>query len=276
MINVLINLLFLISSFKDQNKLIENEYISVVYVVDLVEETKKKNTYNIKFKLTNKVNKPLYYVSSFIKSEQKINISDPKIFSEENNDIGDVGSNAPPPLTQSAYVNSAGAVKVDSEPPTQVVDKRTLTKSTKKNNTNKENTIVEYYLNNDLIRLHLDESRPSKFTILSSQEKIYFFNNREKIEIPIPFENMTNKIIDQGLKEYNPVICEIPVEGLEINSSLTTNVKKGINPDNFYLKFSKNEVYTNSIKLELDKTFHLTAQSAIEKYIELQSVLKNN
>lgn len=276
MINVLINLLFLISSFKDQNKLIENEYISVVYVVDLVEETKKKNTYNIKFKLTNKVNKPLYYVSSFIKSEQKINISDPKIFSEENNDIGDVGSNAPPPLTQSAYVNSAGAVKVDSEPPTQVVDKRTLTKSTKKNNTNKENTIVEYYLNNDLIRLHLDESRPSKFTILSSQEKIYFFNNREKIEIPIPFENMTNKIIDQGLKEYNPVICEIPVEGLEINSTLTTNVKKGINPDNFYLKFSKNEVYTNSMKLELDKTFHLTAQSAIEKYIELQSVLKNN
>lgn len=276
MINVLINLLFLISSFKDQNKLIENEYISVVYVVDLVEETKKKNTYNIKFKLTNKVNKPLYYVSSFIKSEQKINVSDPKIFSEENNDIGDVGSNAPPPLTQSAYVNSAGAVKVDSEPPTQVVDKRTLTKSTKKNNTNKENTIVEYYLNNDLIRLHLDESRPSKFTILSSQEKIYFFNNREKIEIPIPFENMTNKIIDQGLKEYNPVICEIPVEGLEINSTLTTNVKKGINPDNFYLKFSKNEVYTNSMKLELDKTFHLTAQSAIEKYIELQSVLKNN
>ena len=276
MINVLVNLLILISSFKDQNKLIENEYISVVYVVDLVEETKKKNTYNIKFKLTNKVNKPLYYVSSFIKSEQKINITDPKIFSEENNDIGDLGSNAPPPLTSSSYVNSGGKAKVDSESSTKVGGKKTSTQSTKKVDINKENKIVEYYLNNDLIKLHLDESRPSKFTILSSQEKIYFFNNREKIEIPIPFENMTNKIIDQGLKEYNPVICEIPVEGLEINSTLTTNVKKGINPDNFYLKFSKNEVYTNSIKLELDKTFHLTAQSAIEKYLELQSVLKNN
>ena len=276
MINVLVNLLILISSFKDQNKLIENEYISVVYVVDLVEETKKKNTYNIKFKLTNKVNKPLYYVSSFIKSEQKINVTDPKIFSEENNDIGDLGSNAPPPLTSSSYVNSGGKAKVDSESSTKVGGKKTSIQSRKKVDVNKENKIVEYYLNNDLIRLHLDESRPSKFTILSSQEKIYFFNNREKIEIPIPFENMTNKIIDQGLKEYNPVICEIPVEGLEINSTLTTNVKKGINPDNFYLKFSKNEVYTNSIKLELDKTFHLTAQSAIEKYLELQSVLKNN
>lgn len=276
MITVLIKLLFLLSPSKDQNKLIENENISVEYVVDLIEKTKKKNTYNIKFILKNKVNKPLYYVSSFIKSEQKINVSDPKIFSEENNDIGDVGSNAPPPLYQSAYVNSAGAVKVDSEPPTQVVDKRTLTKSTKKDNTNTENKIVEYNLNNDLIRFNLDESRPSKFTILSSQEKIYFFKNREKIEIPISFENITNKIIDQGLKEYNPVICEIPVEGLEINSTLTTNVKKGINPDNFYLKFSKNEVYTNSIKLELEKSFHLTVQSAIDQYEELQSVLNNN
>ena len=56
----------------------------------------------------------------------------------------------------------------------------------------------------------------------------------------------------------------------------STNSKKGINPNDFYLKFSKNIVYTNSIKLELDKSFHLSIESAIEKYNELQSVLKNN
>ncbi len=276
MIIVLINLLFLISTNKDQNKLIENDNIIIEYEVDIVEETKKKNTYNIKFILTNKVKKPLYYVATYIKSEQKINSNDSKIFSEENNDIGDLGSNAPPPLSTSSYVDSGGAAKVDSESSSRVGGKKSSIQSKKNNETSLENKLVEYNLNNDLMRLHLDEARPSRFTILSSQEKIYFFNNREKINIPLPFDNITDKKIEQGLKEYNPVICEIPVEGLEINSALTTNAKKGINPDNFYLKFSKNEVYANSIKLELDKTFHLTIQSAIDKYEELQSVLKNN
>ena len=133
-------------------------------------------------------------------------------------------------------------------------------------------------MNNDLIMLNLEEAKPSKFTIFSSvkQDKIFFFNNREKINIPIAFDNITNQKIEVGLLDYDPVICVIPIEGLEINSTLITNVKKGIDPEDFYLKFSKNIVFTNSIKLELEKSFHLSIESAIEKYKELQSVLKNN
>lgn len=276
MITVLIKLLFLLSPSKDQNKLIENENISVEYVVDLIEETKKKNTYNIKFILKNKVNKPLYYVSYYLKSKKKINTSNTEIFSEDINDVVEIGSFAPPPLTSSSYVNSGGAAKVDSESSTKVGGKKSSTQSKKEVNINTDNISVEYNLNNDLVRLHLEVARPSKFTILSNKERTYFFKNREKINVPISFDNITNKIIEQGLKEYNPLICEIPIEGLEINSTLTVNVKKGINPDDFYLQFSKNEVYTNSIKLELEKSFHLTVQSAIDQYEELQSVLNNN
>lgn len=276
MITVLIKLLFLLSPSKDQSKLIENENISVEYVVDLIEETKKKNTYNIKFILKNKVNKPLYYVSYYLKSKKKINTSNTEIFSEDINDVVEIGSFAPPPLTSSSYVNSGGAAKVDSESSTKVGGKKSSTQSKKEVNINTDNISVEYNLNNDLVRLHLEEARPSKFTILSNKERTYFFKNREKINVPISFDNITNKIIEQGLKEYNPLICEIPIEGLEINSTLTVNVKKGINPDDFYLQFSKNEVYTNSIKLELEKSFHLTVQSAIDQYEELQSVLNNN
>ena len=43
MITVFIKSLFLIFALSDQNKLIENENISVEYVFNLVEETKKKN-----------------------------------------------------------------------------------------------------------------------------------------------------------------------------------------------------------------------------------------
>ena len=42
MITVFIKSLFLIFALSDQNKLIENENISVEYVFNLVEETKKK------------------------------------------------------------------------------------------------------------------------------------------------------------------------------------------------------------------------------------------
>ena len=175
MITLLLNLLFLISFNIDQNKLIENENISVVFEINLLEETKKKNTYSIKFILKNKVNKPLYYVASYIKSEKKINTIDNDIFKEEDNDIGDVGSNAPPPLSSSAYVNSGGAAKVDSESASRVGGKKSSTQSKKEEKVSSENTLIKYYLNNDLLRLHLEEARPSKFKILSPEERAYTF-----------------------------------------------------------------------------------------------------
>ncbi len=278
MITVFIKSLFLIFPLSDQNKLIENENISVEYVFNLVEETKKKNTYNIKFILKNKAQKPLYYVASYVKSETKISTNNLNLVSDKTDEIDDVGSNAPPPLSSSAYVDSGGAAKVDSESSSSVGGKKSSSTSKKDDIKTAQSTFVEYSLNNDLIMLNLEEAKPSKFTIFSSvkQDKIFFFNNREKINIPIAFDNITNQKIEVGLLDYDPVICIIPIEGLEINSTLITNVKKGIDPEDFYLKFSKNIVFTNSIKLELEKSFHLSIESAIEKYKELQSVLKNN
>tara|TARA_B100000424_G_scaffold267756_1_gene261245 strand:+ start:977 stop:1813 length:837 start_codon:yes stop_codon:yes gene_type:complete len=278
MIIVFIKSLFLIFALSDQNKLIENENISVEYVFNLVEETKKKNTYNIKFILKNKAQKPLYYVASYVKSETKISTNNLNLVSDKTDEIDDVGSNAPPPLSSSAYVDSGGAAKVDSESSSSVGGKKSSSTSKKDDIKTAQSTFVEYSLNNDLIMLNLEEAKPSKFTIFSSvkQDKIFFFNNREKINIPIAFDNITNQKIEVGLLDYDPVICVIPIEGLEINSTLITNVKKGIDPEDFYLKFSKNIVFTNSIKLELEKSFHLSIESAIEKYKELQSVLKNN
>lgn len=278
MITVFINSLFLIFPLSDQNKLIENENISVEYVFNLVEETKKKNTYNIKFILKNKAQKPLYYVASYVKSETKISTNNLNLVSDKTDEIDDVGSNAPPPLSSSAYVDSGGAAKVDSESSSRVGGKKSSSTSKKDDIKTAQNTFIEYSLNNDLIMLNLEEAKPSKFTIFSSVklDKIFFFNNREKINIPIAFDNVTNQKIEVGLLDYDPVICVIPIEGLEINSTLITNVKKGIDPEDFYLKFSKNIVFTNSIKLELEKSFHLSIESAIEKYKELLSVLKNN
>lgn len=278
MITVFIKSLFLIFALSDQNKLVENENISVEYVFNLVEETKKKNTYNIKFILKNKAQKPLYYVASYVKSETKISTNNLNLVSDKTDEIDDVGSNAPPPLSSSAYVDSGGAAKVDSESSSSVGGKKSSSTSKKDDIKTAQSTFVEYSLNNDLIMLNLEEAKPSKFTIFSSvkQDKIFFFNNREKINIPIAFDNITNQKIEVGLLDYDPVICVIPIEGLEINSTLITNVKKGIDPEDFYLKFSKNIVFTNSIKLELEKSFHLSIESAIEKYKELQSVLKNN
>tara|TARA_B100001939_G_scaffold61081_1_gene50101 strand:- start:5034 stop:5870 length:837 start_codon:yes stop_codon:yes gene_type:complete len=277
-ITLFIKSLFLIFALSDQNKLIENENISVEYVFNLVEETKKKNTYNIKFILKNKAQKPLYYVASYVKSETKISTNNLNLVSDKTDEIDDVGSNAPPPLSSSAYVDSGGAAKVDSESSSSVGGKKSSSTSKKDDIKTAQSTFVEYSLNNDLIMLNLEEAKPSKFTIFSSvkQDKIFFFNNREKINIPIAFDNITNQKIEVGLLDYDPVICVIPIEGLEINSTLITNVKKGIDPEDFYLKFSKNIVFTNSIKLELEKSFHLSIESAIEKYKELQSVLKNN
>ena len=211
-----------------------------------------------------------------MKSETKISTNNLNLVSDKTDEIDDVGSNAPPPLSSSAYVDSGGAAKVDSESSSSVGGKKSSSTSKKDDIKTAQSTFVEYSLNNDLIMLNLEEAKPSKFTIFSSvkQDKIFFFNNREKINIPIAFDNITNQKIEVGLLDYDPVICVIPIEGLEINSTLITNVKKGIDPEDFYLKFSKNIVFTNSIKLELEKSFHLSIESAIEKYKELQTVLK--
>ena len=57
-----------------------------------------------------------------------------------------------------------------------------------------------------------------------------------------------------------------------IEISKRTNQK----PEEFDLKFTKDEVYAGKIKLLLDKTFHSSIEDAITKYKELQKILNES
>ena len=83
---MVINLLAFISSLilSVSNNFIENDLFSVEMSFSLVEETKKKDVYEINFVIVNKVNNPLYYVASYEKSSS---------YSQSNNSDEDIDSN---------------------------------------------------------------------------------------------------------------------------------------------------------------------------------------
>ena len=72
------------------------------------------------------------------------------------------------------------------------------------------------------------------------------------------------------------MVCVIPIDGLSLKSILETNKKNGLDVEKLSLVFSKDTYYSNKIKLQLDKNFHLSIEEAISKYIEMQKVLKEN
>ena len=57
---------------------------------------------------------------------------------------------------------------------------------------------------------------------------------------------------------------------------LETNKKNGLDVEKLSLGFSKDTYYSNKIKLQLDKNFHLSIEEAIKKYNELQKILKDS
>lgn len=284
---MVINLLAFISSLilSVSNNFIENDLFSVEMSFSLVEETKKKDVYEINFVIVNKVNNPLYYVASYEKSSSysQPNNSDENI--DINNDVDSSmpqsDQSAPAPLFTSAYQESLGVLKVGSEPARTSSSNKVITNESKL--TNKKKSIsqdLNFILQNDFFKLNLKNSKNAKFfsDVDQNPMKPNFIKNKEEFQLGIKFDNLTEKEVNiyKDISAYNPIICQIPVDGLVKKTILETNKKNGVNPNDFFLTFSKNKINISKLSLELDMTFHKTIDDAIDKFLELQKVLKES
>ena len=284
---MVINLLAFISSLilSLSNNFIENDLFSVEMSFSLVEETKKKDIYEINFVIVNKINNPLYYVASYEKSSSysQPNNLDENIDTNKDVDssISDSDPSAPPPLFTSAYQESFGVAKVDSEPARTSSSNKVITNESKL--TNKKKSIsqdLNFILKNDFFKLNLKNSKNAKFfsDIDQNPMKPNFIKNKEEFQLGIKFDNLTEKEVNiyKDISAYNPIICQIPVDGLVKKTILETNKKNGVNPNDFFLTFSKNKINISKLSLELDMTFHKTIDEAVDKFLELQKVLKES
>lgn len=284
---MVINLLAFISSLilNVSNNFIENDLFSVEMSFSLVEETKKKDIYEINFVIVNKINNPLYYVASYEKSSSysQPNNLDENIDTNKDVDssISDSDPSAPPPLFTSAYQESFGVAKVDSEPARTSSSNKVITNESKL--TNKKKSIsqdLNFILKNDFFKLNLKNSKNAKFfsDIDQNPMKPNFIKNKEEFQLGIKFDNLTEKEVNiyKDISAYNPIICQIPVDGLVKKTILETNKKNGVNPNDFFLTFSKNKINISKLSLELDMTFHKTIDEAVDKFLELQKVLKES
>lgn len=284
---MVINLLAFISSLilSVSNNFIENDLFSVEMSFSLVEETKKKDIYEINFVIVNKINNPLYYVASYEKSSSysQPNNLDENIDTNKDVDssISDSDPSAPPPLFTSAYQESFGVAKVDSEPARTSSSNKVITNESKL--TNKKKSIsqdLKFILKNDFFKLNLKNSKNAKFfsDIDQNPMKPNFIKNKEEFQLGIKFDNLTEKEVNiyKDISAYNPIICQIPVDGLVKKTILETNKKNGVNPNDFFLTFSKNKINISKLSLELDMTFHKTIDEAVDKFLELQKVLKES
>ena len=284
---MVINLLAFISSLilSVSNNFIENDLFSVEMSFSLVEETKKKDIYEINFLIVNKVNNPLYYVASYEKSSSysQPNNLDENIDTNKDVDssISDSDPSAPPPLFTSAYQESFGVAKVDSEPARTSSSNKVITNESKL--TNKKKSIsqdLNFILKNDFFKLNLKNSKNAKFfsDVDQNPMKPNFIKNKEEFQLGIKFDNLTEKEVNiyKDISAYNPIICQIPVDGLVKKTILETNKKNGVNPNDFFLTFSKNKINISKLSLELDMTFHKTIDEAVDKFLELQKVLKES
>lgn len=284
---MVINLLAFISSLilSVSNNFIENDLFSVEMSFSLVEETKKKDIYEINFVIVNKINNPLYYVASYEKSSSysQPNNLDENIDTNKDVDssISDSDPSAPPPLFTSAYQESFGVAKVDSEPARTSSSNKVITNDSKL--TNKKKSIsqdLNFILQNDFFKLNLKNSKNAKFfsDVDLNPMKPNFIKNKEEFQLGIKFDNLTEKEVNiyKDISAYNPIICQIPVDGLVKKTILETNKKNGVNPNDFFLTFSKNKINISKLSLELDMTFHKTIDEAVDKFLELQKVLKES
>ena len=66
---IFLSTFFLINGpYQDQNHFIENDFFKVESEWNLTENTKKKNIYEVTFRVINKTGINIYYVSTFSKS----------------------------------------------------------------------------------------------------------------------------------------------------------------------------------------------------------------
>ena len=172
-------------------------------------------------------------------------------------------------------------LKVGPEPARTTSSNKVITNESKL--TNKKKSIsqdLNFILQNDFFKLNLKNSKNAKFFSDVDQNPMRpnFIKNKEEFQIGIKFNNLTEKEVNiyKDISAYNPIICQIPVDGLVKKTILETNKKNGVNPNDFFLTFSKNKINISKLSLELDMTFHKTIDEAVDKFLELQKVLKES
>ena len=281
---IIINFLTVINFIIFNNgNFIENEFVRVETKWNLYEETKKKLIYEVSFNIINKKESEIYYTASKVKNIQSINnmnSSSEDVSNETfDNSRNQAGSKVTTAVqTGSSYVDSGGSKSVDDQSSlsgggagrSDVTDR----KSIKKNDINQKPTI-SYNVFTHFFSLNNSNPKNLKFLFMGEDEKIInlISDSQETFSYSIPLNNLID--ID-GSSVDKPFICKIPIDGLVIKSRIEISKRTNQKPEEFDLKFTKDEVYAGKIKLLLDKTFHSSIEDAITKYKELQKILNES
>ena len=281
---IIINFLTVINFIIFNNgNFIENEFVRVETKWNLYEETKKKLIYEVSFNIINKKESEIYYTASRVKNIQNINnmnSSSEDVSNETfDNSRNQAGSKVTTAVqTGSSYVDSGGSKSVDDQSSlsgggagrSDVTDR----KSIKKNDVNQKPTI-SYNVLTHFFSLNNSNPKNLKFLFMGEDKKItnLISDSQETFSYSIPLNNLIE--ID-GSSIDKPFICKIPIGGLVIKSRIEISKRTNQKPEEFDLKFTKDEVYAGKIKLLLDKTFHSSIEDAITKYKELQKILNES
>ena len=281
---IIINLLtaFHLIIFNTGN-FIENEFIRVETKWSLYEETKKKFIYEVSFNIINKKDSEIYYTASKVKNLQNFDINNttPNEVSDQN--LDDSRSQDNSKITTavqagSSYVSSGGSKTVGDQSSlsgggsgrTDITERKLI----KKNEVNQK-PAISYNILTHFFSLNNSNSKNLKFLFMGDDEKItnLISDSQETFSYSIPLNNL---IDIEGSSIDKPLICKIPTDGLVIKSRIEISKRTNQKPEEFYLEFTKDEVYVGKIKLLLDKTFHSSIEEAISKYKELQKILNEN
>ena len=281
---IIINLLtaFHLIIFNTGN-FIENEFIRVETKWSLYEETKKKFIYEVSFNIINKKDSEIYYTASKVKNLQNFDINNttPNEVSDQN--LDDSRSQDNSKITTavqagSSYVSSGGSKTVGDQSSlsgggsgrTDVTERKLI----KKNEVNQK-PAISYNILTHFFSLNNSNPKNLKFLFMGDDEKItnLISDSQETFSYSIPLNNLIE--ID-GSSIDKPFICKIPIDGLVIKSRIEISKRTNQKPEEFDLKFTKDEVYAGKIKLLLDKTFHSSIEDAITKYKELQKILNES
>ena len=262
---------------------IENEFVRVETKWNLYEETKKKFIYEVSFNIINKKGSEIFYTASRVKNIQNINIMNSSSEDVSNENFDNARNQGNSKITTavqagSSYVSSGGSKTVGDQSSlsgggagrTDVTER----KSTKKNDVNPK-TAISYNILTHFFSFNNSNPKNLKFLLTEEDEKIInlISDSQEIFSYSIPLNNL---IDIEGSSIDKPLICKIPTDGLVIKSRIEISKRTNQKPEEFDLKFTKDEVYAGKIKLLLDKTFHSSIEEAISKYKELQKILNEN
>ena len=281
---IIINLLtaFHLIIFNTGN-FIENEFIRVETKWSLYEETKKKFIYEVSFNIINKKDSEIYYTASKVKNLQNFDINNTTPIEVSDQNLDDSRSQDNSKITTavqagSSYVSSGGSKTVGDQSSlsgggsgrTDITERKLI----KKNEVNQK-PAISYNILTHFFSLNNSNPKNLKFLFIGDDEKItnLISESKETFSYSIPLNNL---IDIEGSSIDKPLICKIPTDGLVIKSRIEISKRTNQKPEEFYLEFTKDEVYAGKIKLLLDKTFHSSIEEAISKYKELQKILNEN